>query len=123
MITVITGSSHSQLMVYRTSTLETQSFSAVIRYPEQYLGAVDIFKWCEQFVKTYPDVNTAIITLNLDVVSCIDQLGEKHDVDREFILVTEEGVQNCGTKVEPVFKEFNKILTLLENLWEEDKKA
>lgn len=121
MITVITGSSHSQLMAYRTNTLETQSFSAVIRYPEQYLGVVEIFKWCEQFVKTYPDVNTAIITLNLDVVSCIDQLGEKHGVDREFILVTEDGVQNTGTKVEPVFKEFNKILTLLENLWEEEK--
>jgi hypothetical protein len=101
--------------------LETNSLSAIIKYPEYQLGPVEIFNRCKQIVEKYKDSNIAIVTLSIDVVNCINQLTEKHNVDKEFILVTADEIQNCGTNAEPVFKEFNKIYTLLDNLWEEEK--
>jgi hypothetical protein len=120
MITVITGSNSKGLLDYAITLTHTTGIG-ITTYPEHYLGPVGIFNWCKEYVGLYQNSNTAIVTLSIDVVNCINQITEKHYVSREFILVTADGIQNCGINAEPVFKEFNKLYTLLDNLWEEEK--
>jgi hypothetical protein len=120
MITVITGS-NKELVMKEFNNIDYDYWSI---FPETEKGAVEIFNWCNNVfsnVVKKQTIKTIIVTLNIDVVNCIAQLCNKNAVHKKFILVTADGVENCGTNVEPVFKEFNKIYTLLDSIWEEEK--
>lgn len=110
MITVITGTTYQQAHEFCNS-LRTDN--QVWICPENYKSTTEIVLWTERQITLYD--KWLVITMNCDVVSAIRYIAEYYNKPAEFWLVDDNGkATNHESNIEPLFKEFNKSIKMIE---------